>query len=179
MQVKNTFTDVVIPIGTKDTNILVVGTVLHEEDLMADMLKGKIPGVRSIKKAAVICFAEREDLWSDWEAQYNNLLDLDRIDTAKSFFMIIKTKCWKVQKYCGQSILITIISCVRNRLWEINPSIKKCRMIQEAPMTTYLEIFKGRDAPSELVELADYVSDITARKHPMEKGIMAREGIEY
>jgi predicted phage terminase large subunit-like protein len=85
-QVKNTFTDVVIPIGTRDTNILVVGTCLHEEDLMTDLLKGKIPGVRSIKKAAVISFAEREDLWADWEAQYNNLQDLSRIDTAKSFF---------------------------------------------------------------------------------------------
>ena len=27
-----------------------------------------------------------EDLWSEWEAQYNNLQDLDRIDTAKSYF---------------------------------------------------------------------------------------------
>ena len=43
-QVKYTFTDVVIPIGTEDTNILVVGTVL-QEDLMAVLLKGIIPGV--------------------------------------------------------------------------------------------------------------------------------------
>ena len=55
-QVKSTFTDVVIPIGTKETNILVVGTVLHEEDLMADLLKGKISGVRSIRKAAILSF---------------------------------------------------------------------------------------------------------------------------
>ncbi|MCO5385296.1 MAG: cob(I)yrinic acid a,c-diamide adenosyltransferase [Desulfosporosinus sp.] len=40
-------------------------------------------------------------------------------------------------------------------------------------------VLTGRDAPSKLIELADYVSEITARKHPMEKGIMAREGIEY
>ena len=85
-QVKSTFTDVVIPIGTRDTNILVVGTVLHEEDLMADLLKGKIPGVRSIRKASIISWAERDDLWSAWEAKYNNLQDLDRIETAKSFF---------------------------------------------------------------------------------------------
>ncbi len=85
-QVKNTFTDVIIPIGTRDTNILVVGTVLNEEDLMAELLKGKIPGVRSIKKSAVINFAERDDLWSEWEAKYNNLQDLDRVETAKSFF---------------------------------------------------------------------------------------------
>ena len=40
-------------------------------------------------------------------------------------------------------------------------------------------VLTGRDAPSKLVELADYVSEITARKHPIKKGIMAREGIEY
>lgn len=85
-QVKNTFTDVVIPIGTKDTNILVVGTVLHEEDLMADLLKGKIPGVRSIRKAAIINFSDRDDLWGEWEKHYNNLKDIDRIQTAKEFF---------------------------------------------------------------------------------------------
>ena len=102
-QVKNTFTDVVIPIGTRDTNILVVGTVLHEEDLMADLLKGKIPGVRSIKKSAIISWSERDDLWSQWETKYNNLQDLDRIETAKSFFMTMKKKCWRVQKFYGQS----------------------------------------------------------------------------
>ena len=85
-QVKSTFLDVVIPIGTRDTNILVVGTVLHEEDLMADLLKGKISGVRSIRKASIISWAERDDLWSEWESKYNNLQDLDRIETAKSFF---------------------------------------------------------------------------------------------
>lgn len=85
-QVKSTFTDVVLPIGTRDTNILVVGTILNEEDLMADLLKGKISGVRSIKKSAVISFAERDDLWSEWEKIYNNLEDEDRIKTALSFF---------------------------------------------------------------------------------------------
>lgn len=85
-QVKNTFTDVVIPIGTRDTNILVVGTVLHEEDLMADLLKGKISGVRSIRKSAVICFADRDDLWAEWERLYNNLQDQDRILTAKTYY---------------------------------------------------------------------------------------------
>lgn len=85
-QVKSTFRDVVIPIGTRDTNILVVGTILHEEDLMSDLLKGRIPGVRSMKKAAIIQWSERDDLWSEWEKQYNDLLDQDRINTALSFF---------------------------------------------------------------------------------------------
>ena len=53
-QVKSAFTDVVLPIGTRDTNILMVGTILNEEDLMAELLKGLIPGVRSIKKGSII-----------------------------------------------------------------------------------------------------------------------------
>lgn len=85
-QVKSTFRDVVIPIGTRDTNILVVGTILHEEDIMSELLKGKIAGVRSIKKEAVIQWSERDDLWSEWEKLYNNLEDQDRINTALSFF---------------------------------------------------------------------------------------------
>jgi hypothetical protein len=76
----------VLPIGTRDTNILICGTILNEEDLMADLLKGKIPGARSIKKSAVINFSERDDLWAEWEAIYNNLQDADRINTALSFF---------------------------------------------------------------------------------------------
>ncbi len=85
-QVKSTFTDVVIPIGTKETNILVVGTVLHEEDLMAELLKGKISGVRSIRKAAILSFSERDDLWGEWERLYNDLSDPERIATARTYF---------------------------------------------------------------------------------------------
>ncbi|AOZ93625.1 phage terminase large subunit [Paenibacillus crassostreae] len=89
-QIKSTFTDVVLPIGTRDTNILICGTILNEEDIMADLLKGKIPGVRSIRKAAVIQFSERDDLWAEWEIKYNNLQDEDRINTALSFFIANK-----------------------------------------------------------------------------------------
>jgi len=84
-QVKSTFTDVVLPIGTRDTNILMVGTILNDEDLMADLLKGKIPGVRSIRKASIVKWSE-SDYWSEWETKYNNLQDDDRINSAKSFF---------------------------------------------------------------------------------------------
>ena len=39
-------------------------------------------------------------------------------------------------------------------------------------------ILTGRSAPSALIELADYVSEINPIKHPMENGIAARAGIE-
>lgn len=85
-QVKETFKNVVIPIGTKDTNILVVGTILHEDDLMSDLLNGKIAGFKSIKKSAVIEFSTKDNLWNEWEKLYTNLEDIDRDKTALSFF---------------------------------------------------------------------------------------------
>jgi cob(I)alamin adenosyltransferase len=39
-------------------------------------------------------------------------------------------------------------------------------------------VMTGRNAPPELVKLADYVSEINPVKHPMDKGIPARKGIE-
>ena len=57
------------------------------------------------------------------------------------------------------------------------------------PLNEVLEIVKnhgkveliltGRDAPKELMEAADYVSVINRVKHPWQKGIVARKGIEY
>lgn len=40
-------------------------------------------------------------------------------------------------------------------------------------------ILTGRDPDVEFVRLADYVSEIKCVKHPFEKGIAARKGIEY
>ncbi|MCR4436341.1 MAG: cob(I)yrinic acid a,c-diamide adenosyltransferase [Clostridiales bacterium] len=39
-------------------------------------------------------------------------------------------------------------------------------------------VMTGRNAPEALVEVSDYVSEIHAVKHPFEKGIPARKGIE-
>ena len=40
-------------------------------------------------------------------------------------------------------------------------------------------ILTGRDPEPQFIDLADYVSEIKAVKHPYQKGISARAGIEY
>lgn len=50
-------------------------------------------------------------------------------------------------------------------------------LIENKPVSLEL-VLTGRDAPAELVALADYVSEIRAVRHPMEKGVSARIGIE-
>lgn len=40
-------------------------------------------------------------------------------------------------------------------------------------------VMTGRNPPSELFELADYISEICKIRHPYDKGVGAREGIEW
>lgn len=40
-------------------------------------------------------------------------------------------------------------------------------------------VITGRKAPAELLERADYITRFQAEWHPYDKGIQAREGIEY
>lgn len=40
-------------------------------------------------------------------------------------------------------------------------------------------ILTGRNAPEEFIRAADYVSEINKIKHPFDRGIQARPGIEY
>lgn len=53
-----------------------------------------------------------------------------------------------------------------------------CHAVQERPKGVEL-VFTGRNAPSCLLDLADYVSEIVKLKHPYDQGIKMRKGIEY
>lgn len=60
-------------------------------------------------------------------------------------------------------------------------------MVKEQSVTEFLKnrpeklevVLTGRDPSDALMELADYVSEICMRKHPYQKGIQARKGIEF
>ena len=51
-------------------------------------------------------------------------------------------------------------------------------LIENKPAGVEL-VLTGRDAPAKLIESVDYVSEIRAVKHPYDKGIPARKGIEF
>jgi cob(I)alamin adenosyltransferase len=52
------------------------------------------------------------------------------------------------------------------------------QLIKDKAPNTEL-ILTGRNADSRVIEAADLVTEMKAVKHPYDKGIMAREGIEY
>jgi cob(I)alamin adenosyltransferase len=52
------------------------------------------------------------------------------------------------------------------------------RLIKEKPKHVEL-VLTGRDAPEEIIEAADLVTEMREIKHPYKKGLPARKGIEY
>lgn len=76
----------------------------------------------------------------------------------------------------GYSLLILdeVIGALNAKVFEMPKLIEFLRHKPEN-----LEVvLTGRNPAPELVEIADYVSEVRKVKHPMDKGIMAREGIE-
>ena len=66
---------------------------------------------------------------------------------------------------------------------EIMAAVNYGMVLENRPgrdQTDGLEIvLTGRDPSEKLIAAADYVSEICKRKHPFDRGIMARRGVEY
>ncbi|KAB3532894.1 cob(I)yrinic acid a,c-diamide adenosyltransferase [Alkaliphilus pronyensis] len=71
-------------------------------------------------------------------------------------------------------ILDEIMAVLFNEILSVEDIIK---LIEKKPPLVEL-ILTGRNAPKELMDLADYVTEMKMIKHPFEKGIYARKGIE-
>ncbi|WP_303674754.1 phage terminase large subunit [Vampirovibrio chlorellavorus] len=66
------------------TNITVIGTCLHPESLLSELLQS--PGWFSQKYQAVVSFTENESLWEQWKACYTDLSNPNRQSEAADFF---------------------------------------------------------------------------------------------
>jgi len=62
--------------------------------------------------------------------------------------------------------------------WKLIDVDEVIKLIQEKPEKVEL-ILTGRYADDRLISLADLVTNMTKVKHPYDRGILARKGIEY
>ncbi|HLD15344.1 MAG TPA: cob(I)yrinic acid a,c-diamide adenosyltransferase [Candidatus Nanoarchaeia archaeon] len=73
-------------------------------------------------------------------------------------------------------VIMDEINCVlQKKLIDINEVLE---LIKNKPEKTEL-ILTGRGAPKELIDVADLVTEMKRVRHPFDKGILARKGIEY
>jgi predicted phage terminase large subunit-like protein len=83
-KLKNWFFKAVSKAGDDYTDIFYIGTLLHYDSLLANILKN--PGYKSRKYKAVISWAARRDLWDQWEEIYTDLDNEDHEADAKAYY---------------------------------------------------------------------------------------------
>ncbi len=72
-------------------------------------------------------------------------------------------------------ILDEVFIAIRRRLLQTEMLV---RIVKSKPDSLEL-VLTGSSAPTEIRELADYVTDMQMEKHPYLEGVAARKGIEY
>lgn len=83
-KLKNWFYKAVSKAGDTYTDIMYIGTILHYDSLLADVLSK--PNYKSRKYRAVISEAKNQKLWEQWEAIYINLFDEEHEKNAETFY---------------------------------------------------------------------------------------------
>lgn len=92
-KLENWFLKAVSKAGDDYTDIVYIGTLLHYDSLLAKVLEN--PAYRSVIYKAVISWAERRDLWDQWEEIYIDLDNENREQDARAFFEANKDEMLK------------------------------------------------------------------------------------
>jgi predicted phage terminase large subunit-like protein len=85
-KLKDWFFEVVRQLGTNETNIEIVGTILHRDSLLKNLEKNAAYRTKIYK--AVESWATDTKLWNEWEKLLTNLDDDDRMLKADEFFAL-------------------------------------------------------------------------------------------
>lgn len=86
-----------------------------------------------------------------------------------------KAACTAVENGADLLVLDEVMAAVNGGFL---PEEWVVRFLEERPETLEV-VLTGRNPPEAITALSDYHSEITPLRHPYEKGIQAREGIEY
>jgi cob(I)alamin adenosyltransferase len=111
--------------------------------------------------------SQKKFIWNMNDTEIN-ILKKETRDGLEKVKEIIK------RNQCDVLILDEFIWCVNENFISLNEAIN---LIKSKPLTMEI-VITGRDAKPELIQIADYVTEMKCIKHPYEKGINSREGIE-
>lgn len=107
---------------------------------------------------------------------YKNLLDNEKLQAKQMYKDIFKTVLDKVKTNYYDIIMLDEIMAILNY-----------NIISEKEIINFLNLYSdeieiiltGRNPSQNLIEISDYVSEIKKIKHPFDKGVKARKGIEF
>ena len=106
---------------------------------------------------------------------YKYMKDETKEEAENAYTDLFRAAIQKAAEEKDMLVLDEVTSAIRNRLI---PKDEVIRFLKEKPEELEV-VLTGRDPIPELVELADYVTEMKKVKHPYDQGILARIGIEY
>lgn len=128
----------------------------------------EIKALKNFKNAQVVCSPKNHNL-------YFTLSDLEKEEVKKevnALFLEFKKTLYK--KEADLILLDEILDCFYLKL------IDEDDFLEAIKENSYSElILTGRNPSQKITDIADYISEISCEKHPYQKGISARAGIEY
>lgn len=95
-KLREKYFEVISKLGTQDTNIEIVGTILHRDSLLMHLKKN--PAYKTRIYQAIISWAERQDLWEQWREIYRNIENDNRKEEADVFFEAHRAEMLKGSK---------------------------------------------------------------------------------
>lgn len=89
-------------------------------------------------------------------------------------------KGWQLarEKITGDYQLVILDELTYLLNYDILDPAEVCQTLQNRPPGQHL-LITGRDAPAELLAIADLVTEMRQIKHPFQQGVQAQRGIEF
>ncbi len=84
----------------------------------------------------------------------------------------------KEEIYSGKYDLVILDEINNAMSWKLIGPAEVIEMLKGRPKNIEI-VLTGRGAPKEIIEYADLVTEMSLIKHPFDKGVGARKGIEY
>ena len=83
-KLKSWYDKAVSKAGDTYTDIMYIGTVLHYDSLLSNVLQN--PRYKTRKYRAIISYAKNQKLWDEWERIYTNLFNENHEEDARAYF---------------------------------------------------------------------------------------------
>ena len=104
------------------------------------------------------------------------LSEAEKAEAKDMYFRLWRTLKEKAES--GVYDMLVMDECMAALRYRLFPPEEVVTFLKERPERLEV-VLTGRDPDEELLALADYVSEIRKVKHPFDRGIHARKGIEY
>lgn len=106
--------------------------------------------------------------------RFKTMTDTQKAEIRESYDDLLRD----VIRRCGEFDVIILDEAVSAYMYEMIDNDTLLEFLQSEGQKREI-VLTGREPEPELIELADYVTDMRKVKHPFDRGIAARKGIEF